>query len=460
MIRFIDRKDELRLLEEEWSSARAKLIILYGRRRIGKTRLIKEFIKDKKGIFYIAEDMKKELIIEDLKKEISKFFNDEFLGQLKIENWNILFEYLCRIVPKNERFYFVIDEFSYIIKNSPEVLSILQKYWDLYLSKTKIFIILSGSLLGLMNQTLNSSSPLYGRRSRDIQLRKLPFKYSREFLKMDLENSLKTYFSIDGVPEYLIKASEYENFETFVKKEFFNKYGYFYNEPYFLLGQGFKELRTYFSMVNALAYGHTEPTRIANFVGLRTREIYPYLENLIRLGLVKREPNILNPRKGLYLISDKLLDFWFNFVFKYRTFIELEQMDLKTLDFDQYFGKIFESFVKDEIVPVIYGKRFDKIGKWWYKDKEIDILALNEKSKELLAVECKWEDYVEPKKVCRSLLESLGHIQWYKDQRKEYLAIFAKSFKEKIDEYNGLRVHCYDLNDIEKILTQASDSKF
>ena len=130
---------------------------------------------------------------------------------------------------------------------------------------------------------LSHSSPLYGRRTKDILLAPLSFPHAIKFLKFNFEDSLKTYMSIGGIPEYLLVASRYNSFLEFVSKEFFEKDGYFYREPYFLLSREFKEIKTYFSILNAISYGNTTPTEIANFIGMKTREIYPYLELLIHL---------------------------------------------------------------------------------------------------------------------------------------------------------------------------------
>ena len=136
----------------------------------------------------------------------------------------------------NQRYYFIVDEFTYLIETENRILSILQKYWDLSFSKSKVTIILSGSLLGMMTeQVLSQSSPLYGRRSRDILLGALNFWDSTHFLSMDSEEQLKTYLIIGGIPEYLLKASDYKRLGGFLDKEFFHKQGYFFREPYFCI---------------------------------------------------------------------------------------------------------------------------------------------------------------------------------------------------------------------------------
>lgn len=265
--KFIGRQKELSLLEDEWNKTNGRLIILYGRRRIGKTRLITEFTSNKNGIFYFAEDTSSHIQINRLQEKIAEFTRDEILRNLDIKDWDQLFGYLTRNCP-TERFYLVIDEFSYLIKSDKSILSTLQKYWDTALSSSNIYIILSGSMLGLMSEmVLSHASPLYGRRSRDLLLEGLSFSDSKEFLNMPFQETLETYMILGGVPEYLLKASEYTDITNFVEKEFLDKFGYFHREPYFIISQEFKELKTYFSILNSIAFGNTKPTDIANFVG-------------------------------------------------------------------------------------------------------------------------------------------------------------------------------------------------
>jgi len=270
--KFVNREEEISLLDEEWRKKGGKLVVLYGRRRIGKTRLLIEFTKDKKGIFYIAEDSSTQLQINGLKDKIADFLNDSLLKTLEIREWTQLFEYLVKNMP-SERFYFIIDEFSYLIKSDKKVLSVLQKIWDTQLSNSPPFIVLSGSMLGLMSDmVLAYASPLYGRRTRDILLEGLHFKYARRFVTWSFSEALMLYFITGGVPEYLLKAAEYDGLNKFLDREFFNKMGYFYREPYFIISQEFKELKSYFSILNAIAFGETKPTEIANFTGIDTKK--------------------------------------------------------------------------------------------------------------------------------------------------------------------------------------------
>ncbi len=463
MIRhFINREEELEILEKEWKKENA-FVIVYGRRRIGKTRLIEEFLKDKEGIFYTAEDVSKAVQINEFKNIVAEYLNDTFLKEQKIEEWRYLFSYLERVLEKNKKFYIWIDEFSYIVKNSLEITSILQNFIDRFLRKSKIFFIISGSLFGIMNEkVLSYSSPLYGRRTRDILLTSLDFYSSQRFVNYRFDDKIKLYLTIGGVPEYLLIANQYKNYEEFIKYEFFRKNGYFFRETYFLLSREFKEIKTYFSILAAISLGNTTSTTIANFVGIKTREIYPYLENLITYGFVNKI-EALSGKKSIYTIKDVFFDFWFNFVYKYRNSIEIDNFFPKEEELNKYFGKRFEIFVMENILNffpdlTIVKRDWGKIPKT-KETYEIDVLALNEKTKQILFAECKWQSRVNAKKICKDLAEKANYVQWHNESRKEIFAIFAKSFSKKINEFEGKKVYCFDLKDLEKLLIKKKQHK-
>ncbi|MFO8020464.1 MAG: ATP-binding protein [Promethearchaeia archaeon] len=446
---FIDREDELSLLQREWASDKASLIILHGRRRIGKTRLLMEFYKDKPGIFYMAEQASKLIQINGLKQKMANFLNDNLLESLEIKEWNQLFEYFGKNAP-NERFYLVVDEFTYLIETEKRIVSILQKHWDLSFSGSKIQIILSGSLLGLMNeQVLSQRSPLYGRRTRDILLGSLEFRDAAQFLSMDSEEQLKTYLIIGGIPEYLLKASSYKSLSAFLSQEFFHKQGYFFREPYYILSQEIRKLKIYFSILNAIAFGNTRPTRIANFVGIRSREIYPYLDTLIRLGFIEREtPILLSSNRGIYLIKDDVFDFWFNFIFNHREKIERNAFMPPHEILSPFFGKKYERFCRKEFIPRIFSD-YTQIGRWWYKDKEIDIVGVDKEQEEILFIECKWSELKERdiEDILQDLKEKAKSVQWKNTTRSETYGVLGREIKEK-EELGDKGVLLFDLRDI------------
>jgi uncharacterized protein len=451
MIRtFINRDKETAILEEEWNKSYGRLIILYGRRRIGKTRLITEFSKGKPGIMFFAEDTAPRLQIKNMQSESAKFFGDGLLASLDLGSWDQLFSYVAEKVPKN-RSYLIIDEFTYLIKNDPSLLSALQKSWDTKLSMSKWCIILCGSMLGLMSDcALSSTSPLYGRRTRDIFLEPLPFLHARKFLSVPFEEALRIYLTIGGVPEYLLKAEDYRSFREFIGREFFDRYGYFYREPYFLLTQEFRELKMYQSILNAVAIGNTAPAAIAQFCGTDARHLYPYLESMARLGIIEREaPLLLKSKNGVYRVKDSLFDFWFNFIFPHRQEIEASGYIPTDPELDTYFGRRYESFVRRDFIPGIFpGYR---TGRWWYKEDEIDLVALDKETSSIIFGEVKWGalSRSEVKRIITRLGKKSEKVR-HEEYVNEKFMVVAGTIDGKADLLDeGFLV--YDMGDIDRL---------
>jgi hypothetical protein len=450
MIRkFVGRETEVAILEEEWKKDGGRLIILYGRRRIGKTRLVSEFIREKKGILYFADDTAPQIQLRRLQDVIAGFFADPLLPSLELTNWDQLFTYLAG-KSLSERRYLVIDEFTYLIKNDPSILSALQKAWDTALSESNWCIILSGSMLGLMTDTaLSYTSPLYGRRTRDMLLGALRFSDARKLLPtFSFKDALKVHLTIGGIPEYLLKAGDYNDYATFVEREFFNRYGYFYREPYYLLSQEFRELKTYQAILNAIALGNTSAGTISQFCGMDARHIYPYLEAMIRLGFIEKElPLLGSKRQGLYRIKDSVFDFWYNFINIRRQEIETENYSADTIDMNPYFGKQFEVFVRNEFARTFLPGY--SIGRWWYKGEEVDLVAVRENDGSIVIGECKWGNLTEQKAhlvLSRLILKAEG-IRHEKYPNERFILIAGKI--EGKDRLRAEGFLVYDLMDIE-----------
>ena len=471
MIKFIGREKEMEILEHEFSKNTASMIVIYGRRRVGKTRLIEEFVKNKKFFYYLAADEKEELQIREFKEGIANFLQDEALTQIEIRDWKVLFSYLQKIWPVNEKLVLVIDEFTYMIKQNPSIVSYLQRFWDRFLSKTATKLILCGSLVGLMiKNVLEESSPLYGRRTAEIFLEKFGIKEVMEFLDVDIENAIKFYSVLDGIPKYL-ELVDTRDFEEFLFRVL-DKRSFFYREGYYLMTEELKQIPTYMNILRAIGDGNTKIAEISNFTGIEAKKLYPYLEILENTGFVKRkEPLLGKKRQSIFLIEDNFLDFWFRFIHKYRAYIELDrvveirQKILSEINsfVGRKFEKVCEDFVRKKFNFLNVGRQWGKIPKEFKPERgrdtyEIDIVALNEKTKEILLAECKWQNRVNARKICKELAEKSQYVQWHNDKRKEGFAIFAKSFSKRINEFEGRKVYCFDLRDMEKVIKNHHDN--
>ena len=265
----------------------------------------------------------------------------------------------------------------------------------------------------------------------------------------------KSYFISIILEEFM----ENKNIFTLIKEKILSKGSPLLEEIPFILRQEFRDPKTYMSILSAISLGNRNLGKIVNYCGFQSKTgIMPYLYNLENLGYIKRElPVTEKPRskRGLYFISDNYFDFWFKFIRRNMSLIEIDIRkalgEIKK-KFNEHVAFIFEDICKEYLV---HSKFFDftKIGRWWYKDKEIDLIGFNEVDKRILFVECKWHNNINAEKIAEELLDKSKYVQWYNDEREEYLVIFAKTFKEKISEYQDRKVYCFDLKDIERYLT-------
>lgn len=204
MQRFIDREDEIRTLENEYARKGSALVILYGRRRVGKTTLISEFIKDKPALFFLASEESEAQNRSEFKDRAAEFINNDLLRDAKVSSWDTIFKTIMQ-TDFEAKPVIVIDEFQYIGKSNPAFPSVFQRIWEEQLKDKPVMVILCGSLISMMeSQTLSYNSPLYGRRTAQMKLKQIPFRYYRQFFPDKSENELVEMYAVTGgVPKYI-----------------------------------------------------------------------------------------------------------------------------------------------------------------------------------------------------------------------------------------------------------------
>ena len=449
---FINRIDEIKLLEDRYRSSKAEFVVIYGRRRVGKTALILKFLKDKEGIYLLARETSD---IENLKRfsqKIAEHFEDYFLLRNPFRNWDAFFEYLAKI---DERFIVAIDEFPYLVKANPALPSILQEYWDTKLSNTKLFLIICGSAVSMMEKLLGYKSPIYGRRTAQLKLKPLGFFQVREFFpSYDWEDLVKVYGILGGNPAYLLEFDERFSIEQNLMR-YLRVDSILYQDALFILREELEDPRNYFAIIEAIAKGRNTLGEIVNETGLDRGLVGKYLSVLRELDIVRREIPITESyksRKGRYFINDFYFNFWFRFIYPNADLIESGSsellLEIVLREFDQYLGSVFEEVARQFLIELNKREtlpfKFTKIGRWWHKDKEIDLVALNEKEKKALFVEVKWSTLGE--KDLKRILKNLDRIAKLTglDDYEKYFGIIGKRVSPK---GNLL----WDLKDFNKI---------
>lgn len=445
MKKFVDRKKEMEFLNKEYSKDESSLIILYGRRRTGKTSLIKEFGKNKNMIYFLATEESEIQNREMFKNIIANHFNNELLNSTKVDNWEVLFKIIMS-ERKTDKKIIVLDEFQYLGKANSSFPSIFQKIWDEMLKNENIMVILCGSLISMMeSQTLNYTSPLYGRRTGQIKLKQIPFENYSEFFSKEMSEKelIEKYAVTGGIPKYIESFNEDDNIYNEIKNHIISKQSYLYEEPNFLLQNEVTEVGSYFSIIKSIAAGNRKLGNISSSLSINPTNLSKYLQTLINLDILEREVPIteVNPeksKKGQYKIKDNFISFWFQFIYPNRTFLEIDKTDIvlnriRSNFIDNHVAFIYKDICRQKMWNLVangkFSVQYNKIGRWWNNTTEIDIVGLNEEDCSIIFGECKYYKngkLMEPK-VFFELKEKSKLVNWNNEKRKEMFILFSAS---------------------------------
>ena len=455
MKNFVDREQEMETLLNEYERSGSSLVVLYGRRRVGKTTLISEFIKDKNALFFLASEESETQNCADFKEKAADFIDNDLLRNADVKSWDTIFKTIMD-AHHDSKPVIVLDEFQYLGKSNSAFPSIFQRIWEEILKNQEVMVILCGSLISMMeSQTLAYDSPLYGRRTAQIRLRQIPFAYYHEFFPdKSRKNLIEMYAVTGGVPKYIELFSESRDIYTAIQKCVLNRSGYLYDEPHFLLQQEVSEVGSYFSIIKAIAAGNSKLSAIASVLEIKATSLTKYLKTLIDLDILEREVPITEEKpekskRGLYKIKDNYLRFWFAFVYPNRSFIESGHSRIVMNKIHKglvtnHIGFVYEDVCRERMWDLnaedAWPFHFTKLGRYWDNKCEIDITALDPEGRNLILGECKyWQDAV-GLSVLRDLEAKAENVLWEKSKRKVWYVLFgASGFTDELKEYAASR---------------------
>jgi hypothetical protein len=456
---FADREEELHFLDKHFKSDNAELIVIYGRRRVGKTELAVRFSKNKPHIYFLADRRLETELIQELKRRMSFYLEDESFAKLEVKDWIELFQEFIKW-NTNKKTIIIIDEFPTLIETNRATPSIFQKIWDQNLKNTKTMLILLGSSISMMEtEVLNYKSPLYGRRTAQWKLEPLKLNHLHQFFPhYTTETLMHVYACLGGIPAYLHKFDPNIDFWNNVEQKILTKGEFLYEEAEFLLREELREPRNYAAILKAIAQGAKTYGEILNLTNMDKSILSKYTSILEDLRFIKRTYPIAakpKPRKGLYTIADNYLTFWFKYIYPNRTDLETGNTKhiLNTIrkEYNTHLGHIFEE-TTPEIISEINKKKqlpftYTTIGKWWYKNNEIDLIAINEEKQITTFLEAKWSTLT--KQDFERTITSLKAkaLQFKYDRKKENYGIIAKQINEKQE----LRQKGYIALDLEDV---------
>jgi AAA+ ATPase superfamily predicted ATPase len=433
---FVGRSAELEKLNSLYTGDRFECVVIYGRRRIGKTSLIREFIRNKEAIFFTGMETDSGENLEYLSRSIMKPPFGEGASPVFSNYEEALDAVHERSLEK--RLILVIDEYPYLAESYRGISSLLQTWIDHRLRNGKLFLILCGSSMSFMeNQVLGYKSPLYGRRTAQMRVEPFGFFEARSFYANFSPEDLAGIYGITGgVPQYLALMDDSLNLAENIRKNFLDPSAYLFEEPGNLLKQEVREPAGYNAILRAIATGSSKNAEIASKVSMESSACSAYLKNLIALGIVKKETPVTekSTRKTIYSLADNMFRFWYRFVPSQMALIQNGMAERAyervEREFPSFMGRVFEDICREYLwrrnaagtLPV----QFTEAGRWWGNDPfrrseaEIDLIATD--GEDAIFCECKWTN----SPVASADLDALNDRSRLLHYRSKFLFLFAK----------------------------------
>ncbi len=449
-LRFYDRKKELQLLNHLLMKVKrykkSLMIVVHGRRRVGKTRLLIEFLRqiDVPTFYFHVTRKDEHLLLTDLVNDFIDQLQDRG-ASINANNVELVkrsrdlpdfFKLLFQILPDES--VVVFDEFQYLRVIDGGVLSTIQKIWDHLASQKSLLLILSGSQQGMIQNIFAAREPLFGRAHSFMKVRPFTFTTVYGILEdlgiQSLEEKVIIYSRLGGHPHAIELFSLHEDLDFL----FFDKMSPLLNEvPYTLMLDFGNAHPKYFSILQAISEGKNRPTEIASLLGESSTSLQKYLYRLEQeFALISRQYPLLKERSktARYFISDPLYKFWFQFVYKNMSRIEGGFTPRVAVeDLRRHESQVFENLAL-EFVPLLSRTKaipfnVTKLGKWWFRDIEMDFIGLTESSDppKVIFGECKWTNKPFSEKNFQNLVKKSEYFPWKKEQREDYFIVFSRS---------------------------------
>jgi AAA+ ATPase superfamily predicted ATPase len=469
MTGFVNRERELERLEELYESDTAALAVVWGRRRMGKTTLAIESIRDRNDVVYYQATR------GTADQQISSFINDAAEVYPRItrirEEWEPLFEFLAE-----QDAVVIVDEFPYLVEQTDALPSILQRVWDHTAEATATAFVLTGSAIGMMHEyALEGTAPLYGRVAKspngEIEVGPLRFAAAMAFFpEYAPAEQVMTYGIFGGTPEYLRAVSDEESLEENVTRTLLRRDGGLHEEPENVLHRELEEVDRYFAILKSLAEGNRAQNEVAQGAGITSSSVGYYLDRLNDLRIIERHyPVTVDParsRKGRYTIADPLFRFWFRFVYgrtaRYEVYGEDAYADLIEPDLSDFVSGTFEQLCQHAVLYA-FGDEYrfvEEPGNWWDGNgSEIDIVAPTN-GETLVVGEAKFQQDAVGYDVLSQLESEASLVDWHPgngaDPDYEYTLFSRSGFTSAVDEAASERenLHLFAVDDVVGLIAE------
>lgn len=460
---FHDRREELDTLCTEYETNQLSFVIVYGRRRVGKTELIKEFCDARDHLYHLSSQESPKTQREKFVEELAAYRDER---TPRTDDWHDVVDYLGEALAEQKQII-AIDEFPYWVESDETVVSAFQHLVDRVKDESESMLLLCGSSISVMeSEVLSHESPLYGRRTRQIDLQPFSFGDALEVIEYPFEESIRSFAVTGGMPMYPTLLDYDEPLEANILNNHLSKTSILYDEPEFLLRTELRNPARYMSILEAVANGHTTPNEISGQTDVDSGPLSKYLQRLRRLRLIEREVPVTaqekKTKRSVYTVADEFLRFWFRFVEPNRSGIEqapelvLENRILPQLD--QFVSATFEDICKEALWKLSRNGQlnhaYGAIGRWWYGEQEIDLVGLDERTPAAIFGECKWTNTPVGMGLVEDLLSKSDEVRWKRGERKEAYALFSRSgFEDSLRDRLDDNWHLFDLQRLSAVFS-------
>lgn len=467
---FIGRRTELSELNKLYQKSTFQMAVIYGRRRIGKTRLIQEFIKDKTAIFMTAVEAGITANLELLSSAIYLTFlgEDDISMMPPFKDFRTALQYITK-KSKQSKVLLIIDEYPYLAQADKSISSVIQALIDQEWKSSNLMLILCGSSMSFMeNQVLGYQSPLYGRRTGQFHLKPLDYYESSLFVPhYSAEEKALVYGITGGIPQYLEMINDSLSIKENVLEMYLNPNAYLYEEPSNLMKQELKEPSNYNAIVEAIAKGSTKLNEISAKVQMENSNVSACLKSLIALGLVEKESAVTeedNKKKTSYILADQMFRFWYRYVPQCMLLINTRKPEraydkLIAPDLQNYMGKVFEKICLQHLSILNAEEKlpFDilKLGRWWgnnpvlKRQEEVDLLGVNDIDKAALFGECKFRNEATDLSTVELLIQRSELFPKY--QRKGYICYSKTGYSDAVIDFCASQTNFMKLFTLEEL---------
>ncbi len=452
---FKGRVKELRLLDDLWSAADPTLLILYGRRRVGKTRLITHWIKsnNSRALYWVAEPSSTTDQLRSFSQAIYNFANPQAAAPQNFTyvSWEQAWQQVA-VLAEKERLALFVDEFTYVLEINPAAAGTIQNMWDHLLSKRNLFLTICGSHLGMMHRhMLSYQAPLYGRATRQLHLQPMPFGYTKDFFPgFEADERVAIFAIFGGIPAYWERINSQLTISENIRNELLTAENLMHAEPRLLLQDFVQDPHNYVSILRAIARGDRTQKAISTRTGLTQGHVSKYLSVLRDAGFVERRVPVTastSSRLGRYHIVDPYLRFYYRFLATRQAQLALNEPDLALAEIKHHLRDFigthtWEELCREWVLRAAAREKIacpiDQVGSVWTRNAQVDVVGINSMEKSMILGECKWGNRPSGLKVLKDLIKKTGEVVPQKGYwRVSYFGFSREGWTSAARDFSG-----------------------